>query len=102
MDDLKLIKRYYGETMMNLCKESFPTILEIPGKLFSILETEFNYSKFLGSDIINNDLKINFINYINSKINNDFILTETNKTPEELMDEAGYILYECTTENEIQ
>ena len=38
MDDLKLIKKYYGENMMHLCRTLFPTILETKGLLFSLLE----------------------------------------------------------------
>lgn len=31
MDDLKQIKNKYGENMMHLCRELFPTILESDG-----------------------------------------------------------------------
>ena len=35
--DLKLIKKHYGEKMMHLCRELFPTILERNGLLFKLL-----------------------------------------------------------------
>ena len=39
--DLKIIKNKYGEKMKHLCREMFPTILETPGLLSSILLTHF-------------------------------------------------------------
>lgn len=33
LDDLKQIKKEYGENMAHLCRELFPTILETPGLL---------------------------------------------------------------------
>ncbi len=33
VDDLKIIKKQFGEAMMHLCREEFPTILEQPGAL---------------------------------------------------------------------
>ena len=53
MDDLKLIKRHYGEKMMHLCRELFPTLLETPGLLFTILSKTFNFSRLLYDDIVN-------------------------------------------------
>lgn len=66
INDLKLIKKHYGENMMHLCRTLFPTILETPGKLFSLLEEKFAYSKFLYDDIVDNSLIENFKNYIYS------------------------------------
>ena len=31
MDDLKLIKKHYGEKMAHLCRDLFPTLLEEEG-----------------------------------------------------------------------
>ena len=36
IDDLKAIKKLYGEEFMKLCKKLFPTILEQKGKLIKI------------------------------------------------------------------
>ena len=46
-DDLKLIKKHYGECMMHLCRELFPTILEKEGLLFNLMSTHFNYDRDL-------------------------------------------------------
>ena len=35
--DLKQIKDKYGEKMMHLCRELFPTLLETEGLLFKLL-----------------------------------------------------------------
>ena len=103
MDDLKQIKNKYGEEMSHLCRELFPTILESDGLLFKLLSDHFDYYKGLYNDIVDNNLEYAFKNYIYSLIdvenNNETII---NKTPSELLDEAGYILYECKSEEEIQ
>lgn len=104
MNDLKLIKKHYGEKMMHLCRELFPTILETEGKLFSIISEHFAHSRFLYEDIINNHMEVEFKDYIFSFI--DVSKKEDQKeliqTPKELLDEAGYELFECHNEEEIQ
>ena len=102
MDDLKLIKKHYGENMMHLCRELFPTLLETEGLLWFALTKKFPYSKNIADDIIEMNVQNEFKNIIYEEINaenNDKIVV--NKTPKELLDEAGYILYECKTEEEI-
>ena len=101
MDDLKLIKRHYGENMMHLCRELFPTLLEEEGLLFKLLSSSFAYNKFLYDDI--KDKQEIFKEYIYSllmpeKENNEIV----KYSPRELLDQAGYILYECLTESDIQ
>ena len=103
MDDLKEIKNAYGEKMSQLCRELFSTLLETKGLLYKILTSKFNEDRFLYEDIISNNKQADFKDYIYSFIdvekNNKRI---TNKTPQELCSEAGYNLYECKTEEDIQ
>ena len=101
--DLVKIKDKYGERMMHLCRKNFSTILEEDGRLFKILSDHFAYSKDLYDDIINNDLVSKFSNYVYKLYqSNDDELFEDNRTPFELLEEAGYSLYECRTEGEIR
>ena len=102
MNDLRLIKKYYGEKMMHLCRELFPFLLEKENLLFSLLKSHFDYSKQLCDDIIENNMVSNFQIYIYSllDINNGVIITD--KEPQILLKEAGYTLFECHTEEEIQ
>ena len=103
MDDLKLIKRHYGEKMMHLCRELFPTLLETPGLLFSVLSNTFAYSRHLYDDIIEDDYVEIFKNFIYNKADTKKAsMLSTKKTAKELLDEAGYILYECHSEEDIQ
>ena len=102
MDDLKLIKKHYGEGMMHLCRDLFPTLLDTPGLLFSLLENNFAYSKFLYKDIIDNSLVVNFKNYIYSLVGNETKLVETTKNPKLLLNDVNYDFYECKTETDIQ
>ena len=103
MYDLKLIKKYYGEKMMHLCRELFPTILETPGLLLMLIDNTFAHNKFLYDDIISNNLKDKFKCFIYNliEIPNEEILFRK-ETPEELLKEAGYKLYECKKKKDIQ
>ena len=102
-EDLKLIKKHYGEKMMHLCRKLFPTILEEKGLLSELLFKTFNPSRFLYDDIVESNNVNKFQNYINSLLERKNEKNkETTKTPFELLDGAGYILYECKSEEEIQ
>ena len=101
--DLVKIKEKYGERMMHLCRKSFSTILETEGLLFGLISSHFAYSKFLYEDIEKNSLKNMFVNYIYYLAFPEIEeLLEVSKTPSELLDDAGYVLYECKTEDDIQ
>lgn len=113
MDDLKLIKKHYGEKMAHLCRELFPTILETPGVLYGILSSKFAHSKFLYDDIVantcNNSEKPTsyvdaFKNIIYGEYNAPKEKEEQSKieTPQELLETAGYTLYECKTAEDIK
>ena len=108
MDDLKKIKREYGENMAHLCRELFPTLLEIPSLLYIVLKEKFYPSRFLYDDIVSKGRKQTFISIIMSaarkylEANEEEDNQEVQKTPKELLDEAGYILYECKTEKDVQ
>ena len=102
-EELKQIKKIYGEEMMHLCRDLFPTILEEPGKLLEILVNNFAPTKSLAKDLYDSNYNNEFKEYIFSMIKDDEQeVIETNKTPFELMDEAGYVLYECKSEEDIQ
>ena len=102
--ELNRIKKKYGEKFMHLCRELFPTILENEGILTQILESSFAAnSRTLGEDITE-DLEEEFKNYVYSKVDVEkkTIISIVEKTPKQLLDEAGYDLYECKSEKEIQ
>lgn len=106
--DLKWVKKHYGEKMMHMCRELFPTILETEGLLPSILVEHFSQCRHLADDIVKEGQIDNFANYIKTKLSNvENKETEEKKKPEksavELMKEAGYTLYpECLNEAEVQ
>ena len=62
--DLEIIKKKYGENMMKLCRELFPSILEEEGVLSKIILSNFYPNHNLYDDIIDNKLENNFKNYI--------------------------------------
>ena len=101
--DLKIIKKKYGEEMMHLCRDLFPTLLEQEGLLPKLLLDNFKESRSLVKDIIANNLEEEFKNYIYNQVDVENNYEEiVSKRPEELLKEAGYILYECHSEEEIQ
>lgn len=103
INDLKLIKKHYNEKMSHLCRELFPSILETPGLLYNLLTNNFEPSKFLYEDIVSNSLKEEFKDYMYSKIGDiELEYVDTGETPEVLLDKAGYRLYKCETEEDIQ
>lgn len=101
-DDLKKIKKYYGEEMMHFCRSLFPTLIE-KNLLFFLMHSHFYPSKYLYCDIVNSNKIDDFRNYIYGllKSNNDSVCCVSDD-PYELLDRAGYILYECKTEEDIQ
>ena len=103
-EDLKVIKKKYGEKMSHLCRELFPTILENEGELSNLMLDNFEPSKFLYEDIIKSNSIENFKNYVYSKYIKEQEAKEVSieETPEQLMAKVGYILKECHTEEEMQ
>ena len=95
-EELKIIKKIYGEEMMHLCRAMFPTILEKEGLLFSILQKNLVPTHSFAKDIKEKNLYSEFKNWILSFVENEKEkLIIVDKSPFQLMDEAGYILYEC-------
>lgn len=102
--DLKYIKKKYGEKMMHYCRECFPTILNVPGKLVEILNTHFYCVRdSLYIDIVNNHKEEEFNDYIYSRagLKNEYDIRDVSKTPKELLDDAGYDFYECKSVEDI-
>jgi hypothetical protein len=107
MDDLKFLKKHYGEKFSHICRELFPTILENEGVLSKLISDNFSPSRSLYDDLKESGELENFKNFIYSifdlKREEKEIENSNISTPEELLDQAGYILYpECQTEKEIQ
>ena len=101
--ELRKIKKLYGEAMSRFCRDNFSTILEEEGRLLEILTDKFEPNHDLYTDILAEEMENSFKEYIYSLVNvqlKDEI--EIEKSPEELLSEAGYDLYECITEEEIQ
>lgn len=105
--ELKKIKKIYGERFAHLCRDMFPAILESEGKLLTILEETFSHNcNSLYESITQNYLEIDFKDLIYSKFDREREEQQQQqaetKTPYEILDEAGYDLYECKAERDIQ
>ena len=106
-DELKKIKKMYGEKFSRLCRELFPQILEQEGELLKIIQRVFsrNCNTSLYKSIEDNNIKEEFKNLIYSffdRTRGKVAKEVTSRTPYEILDEAGYELYECLTEDDIQ
>lgn len=102
INELKQIKKIYGEETMHLCRTLFPTILEHEGLLSNILAEHFAPTRFLAAEIIKEDKVNEFKNYIYGFYYTADNLITVDENPTDLMKKAGYTLYECHTEEEIQ
>lgn len=103
IDDLKIIRKKYGEKMAHFCRDNFASLLETTGLLSNVLLHKFHESHLLYDDIMEQHKDRDFKNYIYNLVNYQHDDTvKIDKSPEELMDEAGYILKECYSEEEIQ
>jgi len=106
--DLINIKKKYGEDMMHFCRTSFNIILEKEEVLLELISSNFAPTKSLYQDLVRYHLQEEFKKYILykysicgkgiKKTKKDDVL----KTPKELLQEAGYDLYKCETESDIQ
>ena len=105
-DELKKIKRIYGEKFSRLCRELFPQILDQEGALLKILQEKFSRNcNTLCESIEENGLKEDFKDLIYTVFDDDREeedKKEDSRTPYEILDEAGYELHECLTEEDIQ
>ena len=103
LDDLKYIKKHYGEKMAHLCREFFPTILEYPGTLYDILTSNFDKSKSLYYDLVKEHKEYIFKEYIYCIFDykNEQKKHDSSKSVKELLSKAGYDLYECKTYEDI-
>ena len=102
--DLKYLKKHYGENFSHLCRELFPTILEKEGRLLKIISKKFAHSHSLYEAVASQkeDFKTYIYTFVNVKKKNKQDVT-IDKSPEELFNEAGYILYpECQIEKDVQ
>ena len=104
--DLKYIKKHYGENFAHLCRNLFPQLLQQEGLLQEIITSHFFPSRELFDAIKSKGKEDAFKRFVLSFAQKQLPKQEKvkiNKTPEELMDEAGYILFpECQTEEDVQ
>ena len=88
--DLKIIKKKYGEEMMHLCRDLFPTLLEQEGLLPKLLLDNFKESRSLVKDIIDNKLFEEFKNYIYNQVDVENNYEEVNEKSKSKHGETGY------------
>lgn len=101
-EELKHIKKIYGEEMMHFCRKNFPTILNEEGKLLDILKNNFNERKDLYDDLKKYELLHSFENYIDYIYNpKELKWIDTGLAPDELLKQKGYRLYEVKKKSEL-
>lgn len=98
--DYDIIKDKFSEKMAKACRSFFPTLLENQGQLSRLMLEKFYPNPTIYQDLVLGKVD-SFKNFIYSFYDYEIPEVETNKTVEELMDEAGYIIYKCNSEDEI-
>ena len=101
LDDLKYIKKHYGEKMSHLCRELFPSILECPGLLYHIISSHFYPNKSLYKDIDSYGITSEFKDYIYSFIDIEENTNKNTVSVKELLESVGYDLYECKSHEDV-
>lgn len=106
-NDLKLIKKHYGENLMHFCRDAFATILnDSPGLLPKLILNNFAPNHCLYNDLVRMYRLLDFKEYINCIYNRKVNKPKEEKIvvedPTTLLKKAGYTLYECLTEEDIQ
>lgn len=103
--DLRFIKKHYGERFAKLCRKWFSGILEHPGVLSNIISSHFDEVPTLYDDVLlQEDEFVSFVlDLAEEQLKGFSDFQATNESPEELLSKAGYILYpECKTDEDIQ
>ena len=103
--DFDTIKKLYGEDFAKFCRTHLARIMSEEGKLPEILQSKIHPTKRLMDSIKENHSEGEFISYILRVFVGDTPSEHKTQaetpTPKELMDKAGYILYECKTVEDI-
>jgi hypothetical protein len=103
-NQLRLIKKSYGEKFSHMCRDLFPSLIE-RGILYDILLDRFQIQRELYTDIVGEGKVSDFEDYIHSTVWVEGIVSERDTpagTPFDLMLKAGYKLFECKTEEDVQ
>jgi hypothetical protein len=102
MNDIQILKKFYGEKFAHLCRSTFPLILENETLLPKLIMDNFAPSKVLYEDLAaDNQCYIRFKDFIFEKYHEyekyqEIPQENLDMTAEELMAKAGYTLYpEC-------
>ncbi len=106
--ELKKTKKIYGEKFSHLCRELFPLILEQEGMLLQILQEKFSkncntlYETIEEYKLVDVDNFKELIYQSFDKSREEECEKDEKRNPYEILDEAGYELYECLTEEDMQ
>ena len=107
-EDLKFIKKHYGEKFARLCRANFSTILENQGVLSQLISSSFAPTRSLCDELCKYGKLNEFVSYIYNIYNSITRVEEkqdtyvTTETAEQLFEKAGYILYpECKTKEDV-
>lgn len=98
--DYDILKDKYSERMAKACRSLFPTLFEKQGAISKLMLEKFYPNPTIYEDLILGKSDT-FKNFIYGFYDIEQPTVKTNKTVEELMDEAGYKIYECHNDDEL-
>lgn len=98
--DYDILKDKYSERMAKACRSLFPTLFEKQGAISKLMLEKFYPNPTIYEDLILGKADT-FKNFIYGFYDIEQPTVKTDKTVEELMDEAGYKIYECHNNDEL-
>lgn len=98
--DYDILKDKYSERMAKACRSLFPTLFEKQGTISKLMLEKFYPNPTIYEDLILGKADT-FKNFIYGFYDIEQPTVKTNKSVEELMDEAGYRIYECHNDDEL-
>ena len=100
--ELNKIKKIYGENFAKLCRSHFPTLLEHEGTLLRILQAKFAPTRSLYDDLVKADKVLDFKYYIYNLAGvQPTKIVDIKEKPDRLMAKAGYTLFRCRNQRDI-
>ncbi len=99
INDLKIIKKKYGEEMLHLCKSWLPNIFNdnLSDRMLKLFAPNHSLARDIKKEHKENEFKCLILDE-----NKEIRELSANKTPEELFSDIGYKLFECISKEEVE
>ena len=103
-NDLKKIKKNFGESAMKFCRKNFPLLLDQPGLLPDLLNECIYDGRAFFKDLLSSNQINNFKSYIYdlASMEEECDSITNQKSASELLSEKNYQLFICKTKEDVE